>query len=491
MVPTPPMPQSNENLVGSATPLPQRPTRVHLLGICGTAMGSLAGMFREQGCLVTGSDNGVYPPMSDFLRSLGIKVTEGYSSDNLNPRPDLVVVGNVIRKSNPEAQALEASGIPFTSLPGALNSYFVGNRTRIVVTGTHGKTTVSSMIAWVLSRCGMNPGFMIGGLPVNFGSNYGLGNGRFFVLEGDEYDTAYFDKSPKFIHYRPDIAVVTSCEFDHGDIYSSMEEIVEQFRAFARLVSAEGSLVAFGGDPRVMDISSGSRGAVLTYGLDPAMDWSVERLRDTAKGMHAVMLHNGKMAAEGTIPVFGVHNLMNAMAAVAVADLAGIEPQEAMDALAEFKGVKRRQEIVAEEAGVLLLDDFAHHPTAVRETCSAIRGRFPLCRLVAVFEPRTNTSRRSFFQKEYVSSFQAADLVVLREPREPEKFPEGDRFSSEQLAADLRELGKRALAFGDTDRIVEFLGGELRDGDVALVMSNGSFDGLASRLAAVLKEKRR
>lgn len=448
-------------------------------------------MFHEQGCMVTGSDNGVYPPMSDFLRSLGIKVMEGYSSDNLRPRPDLVVVGNVIRKSNPEAQALEASGIPFTSLPGALNKYFMGNRTRIVVTGTHGKTTVSSMTAWVLSRCGMNPGFMIAGLPVNFGSNYGLGNGRFFVVEGDEYDTAYFDKSPKFLHYRPDIAVVTSCEFDHGDIYSSLEDIVEQFRAFAGLVSADGCVVAFGGDPRVMDIAFGSGRAVCTYGLDPAMDWSVGGFNDTPEGMHAVVLRKGKRAAEGTIPVVGVHNLLNATAAIAVADLAGIEPQAAMEALTEFKGVKRRQEIIGEESGVLIFDDFAHHPTAVKETCSAIRTRFPARRLVAVFEPRTNTSRRAVFQKDYISSFRAADLVVLREPREPEKFPEGDRFNSEQLAVDLRDLGKRARAFGDTDRIVEFLGGELRDRDVVLVMSNGSFDGLASRLAAVLKEKGR
>jgi UDP-N-acetylmuramate: L-alanyl-gamma-D-glutamyl-meso-diaminopimelate ligase len=452
-------------------------------------MGALAGMFYESGCRVTGSDQAVYPPMSDFLRDLGIKVQQGYSPSNLSPRPDLVVVGNVIRRTNPEAIALEASGIPFTSMPGALNQYFTNGKTRIVVTGTHGKTTVSSMIAWILFNQGLDPGFMIGGLPGNFQKNYRLGTGRHFVLEGDEYDTAYFDKQPKFLHYRPDVAVITSCEFDHADIYPDLEDIRRQFRKFAGLVPADGHLIAFGGDDWIVRMVAGWACAVHTYGFKDEMEWLAECPVELHQSMKAGVRFRGRKVASGTLPVLGYHNLMNAVAALAAVNCVGVNPQEAMEALGSFKGVKRRQDILGEEAGVVLIDDFAHHPTAVKATCSGVRSRFPDRRLVAVFEPRTNTSKRAIFQELYVPAFLDADVIVLREPRDVEAIPETDRFSSSMLASRLRELGKNAQAFADTDELIDFLVDELRPNDVALVMSNGSFDNLNGRLLEILKER--
>ncbi len=469
--------------------LPQSPHRVHLMGICGSGMGSLAGMFQQAGYTVTGSDEGVYPPMSDFLAQRGIKVSEGYGPENLIPRPDLVVVGNVIRRTNPEARALEMSGIPFASMPAALNTYFTRDKNRIVVTGTHGKTTVSAMIAWILYKENLDPGFMIGGLLRGFQTNHRLGTGKFFVIEGDEYDTAYFDKQPKFLHYLPDIAVITSCEFDHGDIYGSLEEIQDRFRDFIRLVPPGGRLIACSEHSSVRDLYSNPNGRVVTYGNDPGMEWSTSKVHYTPDGMEVVIVHHGRPAALGTIPLFGFHNIANAVAAIAAAEGAGIAPQKAMDALGSFQGVHRRQEVLGEKCGILVIDDFAHHPTAVKETCRGVRLRYPDARLVAVFEPRTNTSRRAFFQEAYVSAFLDADLIVLREPRDPEKFPEGDRFSSARLALDLNSRGKKAHAFDGTDGIVQFLARELHEGDVVLIMSNGSFDGVGRRLLDRLKER--
>ena len=472
-------------------PLLPPPARVHLMGICGTGMASLAGMFHESGYRVSGSDQAIYPPMSDFLRNMGISVIDGYRASNLDPVPDLVVVGNVIRQTNPEAVELEISGIPFTSMPEALNRYFIGNKTRIVVTGTHGKTTVSAMIAWVLCKQQRDPGFMIGGVPRNFKKNYRLGSGPLFVIEGDEYDTAYFDKSPKFLHYNPEIAIMTSCEFDHADIYSSLEEIKNQFRAFADLVPSNRSLIAYGGDNRVLEIVGDRNRPVQTYGTESGMNWSAINLDDGPSGISAVIVKDGQRVATGTLPVFGIHNVLNAVAAVAATANVGIEPQKAIEALGSFKGVTRRQEMLGEISGVLVIDDFAHHPTAVKVTCDAIHSRFSNRRLVAVFEPRTNTSRRAVFQERYVNAFLSADLIVLREPRDVARIPETERFSSERLAGDLRHLGKAAQAFDDTDGLLEFLLKELRAGDIVLTMSNGSFDGLNARLLVSLKESGR
>jgi UDP-N-acetylmuramate: L-alanyl-gamma-D-glutamyl-meso-diaminopimelate ligase len=478
--------KSNSSDVSVSSP----PAHVHLMGICGTGMGSLAGMFHELGYKVTGSDNGVYPPMSEFLKGMGINVMDGYASSNLTPRPDLVVVGNVIRRTNPEAVELEKSDVPFISMPEALIRFFAGNKTRIVVTGTHGKTTVSSMIAWILHEARFEPGFMIGGLSGNFLRNYRLGNGPHFVIEGDEYDTAFFDKTPKFTHYGPHIGVITSCEFDHGDIYDTLEQIQSQFATFAGLVPAEGYLVACGGDNRVRSIIAKATAPVHTYGFDSTVEWQVSEAEDQGNGIHVVIMHRGQQVCTGMLPVLGYHNVLNALAAIAATACVGVTPQRAMQALQSFRGVKRRQEIRGEEAGVLVIDDFAHHPTEVQATCSGVKKRFPERRLVAVFEPRTNTSKRAFFQNLYASAFLDADAVVLREPRDVEAIDLQDRFSSELLAKTLRAEGTNAWAFPDTDKIIEFLAERLAPGDVALVMSNGNFDNLNARLLDRLKERK-
>jgi UDP-N-acetylmuramate: L-alanyl-gamma-D-glutamyl-meso-diaminopimelate ligase len=332
---------------------------------------------------------------------------------------------------------------------------------------------------------------MIGGLLKNFRTNYRLGRGEFFVIEGDEYDTAYFDKRPKFLHYAPHIGVITSCEYDHADIYQSLDQIKGQFGNFAAMIPQDGALIAFAGDSAVREIISHPNGRVRTYGLGPDMNWSVVGVRLGHRGTGVQVLHRGREVVSGTLPVFGVHNILNALAALAACEIAGVPPNKAMDALCSFQGVHRRQEILGEIAGVLVMDDFAHHPSAVRETCGAVRSQFPGRRLVAVFEPRTNTSRRAVFQDAYVSAFPNADLIVLRDPRDTDKFPDGDRFSSHRLSTDLRSRGKEAHAFSDTEAILDFLLQQVEEGDVVLIMSNGSFDNLGVRLLDRLREQER
>jgi UDP-N-acetylmuramate: L-alanyl-gamma-D-glutamyl-meso-diaminopimelate ligase len=469
---------------------PDTPGHVHLMGICGTGMAALAGMFREAGCTVTGSDEKTYPPMSDHLAALGISVTEGYTGANLITKPDLVVVGNVIRRTNPEAQALKSSGIAVASMPDALMHYFIGDKKRIVVTGTHGKTTVSSMAAWILFRSGLDPSFLIGGLPLNFNANYRLGKGSVCVVEGDEYDTAYFDKTPKFLHYAPDVAIVTSCEFDHGDIYNNLDDIKGQFRNFCRLVPPLGKIIAFIDDHNVSDCLHGAAARVETYGQDPSCHWRpIPVSTKNPDGFHTTIFHLGEVVAEGFLQMTGLHNILNATSAIAATSALGVPPQAAMNALTEFRGVTRRQQVLGDFQGIILMDDFAHHPTAVRETCAGVRMRFPNRRLVAIFEPRSNTSRRAFFQDTYPNSFEAADLVIARSPSNSDAIPVDERFDSHKLAADLRAKGKEAFSFNDTDRIMDFCSSELRRADVVLIMSNGSFDNLAQRLKRILQER--
>jgi len=335
----------------------------------------------------------------------------------------------------------------------------------------------------------LTPAFMIGGLPGNFGRSHRLGTGPHFVIEGDEYDTAYFDKSPKFLHYRPDVAVITSCEFDHADIYRSIEQIQDQFSALAAMIPDDGCLVAWGEDERVRRIARSAQAQVHFYGFNANSEWSAHDHPDASGNGRAVMMKGERPVASGIIPMAGRHNLMNALAAVAVAEWSGIDPQKAMDALSSFRGVRRRQEVRGEVAGITVIDDFAHHPTAVQVTCDALRHRFPSRRLVAVFEPRTNTSKRNFFQQAYVPSFDEADVVLVREPRGVEEIPREERFDSHVLAEDLRQRGKTARAFAESDDLLDFLAYGSEPGDVVLVMSNGSFDNLIGRLLDRLKER--
>lgn len=470
-------------------PLPDAPARVHLMGIGGTGMSSLAGLFHSKGIKVSGSDQAIYPPVSDALRKLGIPVVEGYSKGNLQQPLDLVVVGNVIRRSNPEAIELERMGIPYGSLPECLNRYFVQQDRCLVVTGTHGKTTVSSMLAWVLYDNGLDPSFMIGGIASNFGSNYRVGRGHIFVIEGDEYDTAYFDKGPKFLHYTPHVGVITSCEFDHADIYDSLPAIQRQFVRFTQRIRPEGCLVACWEDAAVKEISSESTAFLRTYGIGGDVDFSADSLRDSLEGMELTIRKGGHIQWSGTLPFMGVHNVLNALAALAACDAVGVDVPHAVRSLQNYKGVARRQQIIGEESGILIIDDFAHHPTAVKQTCAAVHSRFPRRRLVAVFEPRSNTSRSSIFQELYAPAFLSADMIVLREPIRKNQSTGSDRFSSKKLSDDLNMLGKQSAAFEDTDGILDYLRDSLRSGDVVLLMSNGSFDGLGLRLFDSLKEQ--
>jgi UDP-N-acetylmuramate: L-alanyl-gamma-D-glutamyl-meso-diaminopimelate ligase len=463
------------------------PQHIHLLGICGTGMAALAGILKEQGYRVTGADEHAYPPMSTFLEGLGIKVLEGYRPENLHPLPDLVVVGNVIRRENPEAQAVLAQNLPRVSLPEALNRFLVGHRQSIVVAGTHGKSTTTALLAWLLFATGRDPGFMVGGIARNFHSNYRVGQGDWVVLEGDEYDTAFFDKRPKFAHFRPRLAVLTSIEYDHADIYPDLDRVIQAFQGFALQVGEEDNLLAWGDDRLVRRVSYQTPGSVGFYGLQEAAAWRAVNLDPGAGGMNFTIFREGQRWARFFTPLLGVHNVLNTLAALAVMAELGEEPEPLQKALAGFQGVKRRLESHGEHQGVLVLEDFAHHPTAVAATLEAVRQGYPGRRLVAVFEPRTNTSRRRVFQEPYARAFKDADLIIVREPPDLWKVPEEEQFSSRRLVEDLGGQGREAYYYPDTDRLLQGLVEKLQPGDVALIMSNGDFDHLVPRLGAALK----
>ncbi len=463
------------------------PQHIHLLGICGTGMAALAGILKEQGFKVTGSDENVYPPMSTFLEALGIKVLNGYQARNLEPLPDLVVVGNVIRRENPEAQAVLARNLPRLSLPEALNRFLVGARQSLVVAVTHGKSTTTALIAWLLQALGRDPGFMVGGIARNFNSNYRTGRGDYVVLEGDEYDTAFFDKRPKFVHFRPSLAVLTSIEYDHADIYPDLERVIQAFQGFAEQVGAGGGRLLAWGDAALVRQVCGQAGVNLAfYGVHENNTWRAGEIEPAAGGMNFTVYRQRQKWGRFFTPLLGLHNVCNSLAGVAALAELGEEPEPIQGALAGFLGVKRRLEAAGEYRGVLVLEDFAHHPTAVAVTLEAVRQGYPGRRLVAVFEPRTNTSRRRVFQEPYAQAFKDADLIIVREPPDLWKVEPEEQFSSRRLVEDLRGQGKEAFYFPDTDLILQSLVAKLRPGDVALIMSNGGFDNLVPRLTAAL-----
>lgn len=451
-------------------------------------MGALAGMLVSSGYRVSGSDDQIYPPMSTQLQDLGIELKLGYRPENLEPSPDLVIVGNAISRTHPEAQAMLARGLPYLSFPQALYEFYLADRHPLVVTGTHGKTTTSALTAWLSEAGGQDPSFMVGGILINYGRNYKLGSGPAFVVEGDEYDTAFFDKRPKFLHYAPRTAILTSVEYDHADIYPNLEAVVEAFRQFVALIPSEGLLLACGDDPLVRQLAGQARCRIEAYGLDPAHFWSARDVWYDESGTHFLLCREGQGVGRFHSPLWGAHNLRNTLAAIGVALSQGVAPEEISRGLEGFHGVRKRQEIRGEVAGILVLDDFAHHPTAVFETLRAVRGRFPGRRLWAVFEPRTNTSRRKVFQEAYARAFDPADRVIVAPVNTPQKVPPEERFSPEQLARDLRAQGKEALHLPDIEQILDYLGQELRRGDVVLAMSNGDFDDLHARLLSRLRE---
>ncbi len=459
---------------------------IHLVAVCGTGMGALAGMLKEAGFEVTGSDQHVYPPMSTFLSELGIDVVQGFRAENLGHRPDLVVVGNAVSKDNPEVVALFEMGLHYCSLPEALNRFFMTGKGALVVTGTHGKTTTSALLSWVLASAGLDPGFMVGGILKNFNRNYNVGEGPHFVVEGDEYDTAFFDKGPKFLHYTPSRAILTSIEFDHADIYRDLDHVKKSFSDFVKALPEETLLVGFDDDPIVTEMLSQAPCWTALYGLGERSPWQLGNVEIEPPWTHFEVLKRGEPYEQFKTQLIGRHNLMNALAVIAVADDLRIPKDMIALGLKTFEGIKRRQEIRGTKRGIIVMDDFAHHPTAVRETLAAVRAFYKDNRIVAVFEPRTNSSMRNVFQDRYAVSFDEADLICIRKPPLLKKIPVGERFSSERLTQDLKERGKESQYFEDTEAIIDYLVGAAMPGDVVLIMSNGGFDNIHERLLEVL-----
>ncbi len=461
---------------------------IHIMGVCGTGMAAMAGMLKDSGFRVTGSDQNVYPPMSDFLAKSGIEVMEGYLPGNLDPRPDLVIVGNVIQAKFAETEALAELKIPYLSMPQALGHFFLQGKQSLVVAGTHGKTTTSSMLATALYRAGSEPGFLIGGIVEAFGRNYRLGSGDSFVVEGDEYDTAFFNKVSKFLHYQPKCAILTSIEFDHADIFADLEQIKESFREFVRLIPAGGALVACTDDPVVAEIAGLCTGAVISYGTGNDCRWQLQDLAVSGLTSTFTAVKDGTLFGEFSLPMPGMHNGLNALAVIALMNYLGIDQAAIRKGLASFEGVKRRQQIRGEVNGVTVLDDFAHHPTAVKETIKALRLGWPERRLIIVFEPRTNSSRRAVFQEQYATAFAGADKVIVREIVPLDTVPAEEQFSSSRLAADLTDQGIAAEYFPDTETILGFLADQARPGDVIAILSNGGFDNIHQRLLRLLED---
>ncbi len=461
---------------------PKNPRHIHLMGICGVGMASLAGMLKQKGYDVTGSDHNVYPPMSDFLEDLAIPVMEGYGPENLNPVPDLVIVGNVITRQNPEALELAALRLPYLSMPQALREFAMTGKRSVVIAGTHGKTTTSALASWFLETGGMDPGFMVGGICLNFKGNFRDGRGPCFVIEGDEYDTAFFDKGPKFVHYAPWATILTSIEFDHADIYRDLDHVLESFRRLIDIIPPDGLLIANGDNPLVLKEAERARCPVATYGFTEGVDWRAADIRYREDGTHLRVFHGSEGYGHLVTPLYGRHNISNLLSVVALSHCLKIDHRHILDAARTFLGIKRRQEIKGEKGGILVLDDFAHHPTAVRETILAVRERYGSRRLIAAFEPRSNSSRRNIFQQAYAAAFDNADVIYIPEPPLMEKVPPDERFSSSRLVQDLKLKGLEAAYCPTTESLLQALLQNSKEGDVILIMSNGAFDNLPDRL---------
>ena len=479
------------------TALPSPLPTVHIMGIGGTAMAALAGMLVDEGVKVTGSDKGVYPPMSDYLKELGIEVQVGYEATNLPQQADLVVVGNVIRAEYAEAQALLASDLAYTSFPHFLGERFLQGTRNLVIAGTHGKTTTTALAAWLLESVGRAPGFLIGGRAANFARTARAAKDGIFVIEGDEYDTAFFDKGPKFLHYKPTTAIVTSIEFDHADIFPDVAAVADAFRKLVAIVPADGHLVARTDDPLVKTIAESAKCTVHRYGRGEQWDGRIEDVDTTTGRMRFTVLKLGAPIGEFESCLVGEHNLMNQVAVVAALAIEGHDPKSLAQGFKSFAGIKRRQEVIGDPGGVTIVDDFAHHPTAVKVTLEALRMRFGQRRMWALFEPRSNTSRRNVFQQQYAESFDAADVVVLAPPVDLARIAESERFDIDRLMRDLRARGKEAFVWGTTngtepdsktiaDAIASSTAANVLPEDVVAVLSNGDFGGLHEKLITKL-----
>ena len=471
------------------------PKHIHLIGICGTAMASLAGMLKQRGHRVTGSDAAAYPPMSDFLRDLGIPVAQPFDPKNLEPKPALVVVGNAISRGNVELEHVLDQRISFCSLPQLLHDEFLRGKEVLVVAGTHGKTTTTSMLAWIFDSAGFDPSFLIGGIAENFGSSFHLGQGKHFILEGDEYDTAFFDKGPKFLHYFPDSVILTSVEFDHADIYKDIDAVETAFKRLVNLVPRRGRIVAFDGavgesteSPSLERCLAKAFCPVERYGTGARGNWRVTNLRLDPGDTSWTVLHNGQSWANLKFPLAAEYNVWNATAAVALASSCGVSKEAIVEALKTFKSVKRRLEVKAQVNGVTIIDDFAHHPTAIAGTLKALRARYPGARLWAILEPRSNTLRRRVLQSDLAHSLAGADEVIVANVFRSDAVPENERLELPALAAELQQNGRPVRLLADADAIVQTIAPELRSGDVIAILSNGGFGGIYEKLPARLRE---
>ena len=459
---------------------------VHIIGIGGSAMAPLAGMLRESGFRVTGSDSGVYPPASTLLESLGISFFHKFDAVNLNPTPDLVIVGNIIARGNPELEEVLDRKIPYRSMPEILEEIFLPGRHSIVVSGTHGKTTTTAILAWIFETAGKKPNFLVGGVAENFGKSYGLGGGEEFILEGDEYETAFWDRGPKFFHYHPDDLIITSLEYDHADIYPDFSTYELAFSRLVNLVPRRGRAIIWGD---AADSGAALRRAaqkalcqVETYGFSDGNDWIASNLVVENEMVRFRLSYHGQPFGEFQLAATGRHNVLNAVAATVIAQGRGIAPQAIAKALKTFRSVKRRMDVKGEFDGILLVDDFAHHPTAVTATIAAARGRWPGRRIWGILEPRSNSMRRKIFQETLPKALAAADRVVLAGVFRSQQLGDENRLDPETVAQSVRALGKDARVFGSSEEIAAHLAEKAEPGDILLVMSNGSFDGLCDKL---------
>src|SRR6266481_5386001 len=464
-----------------------------MIGVGGSAMSPLAGMLRERGYRVTGSDAGVYPPASTFLESLGIEYATAFDPKYLTPAPDLIIVGNAISRGNVEVEEMLDRRLPYRSLPEIIEEEFLPSKHSIVVSGTHGKTTTTAMLAWLFHVAKKRPNFLVGGIAENFGQAYGLGGGEEFILEGDEYDSAYWDKAAKFFHYHPDDLIITSLEFDHADIYADFETYELAFRRLVNLVPRTGRVVIWGdtedSGPALRRAASKAFCPVETYGFSEGNDWIADDVAVDDEKTRFRVRHKGKPFGEFALAATGRHNVLNSLAAIAVAHGRGISADSLGKALTTFRSVKRRMDVKGEHGGVLVVDDFAHHPTAVRATIEAARSRWPKRRLWAILEPRSNSMRRKVFQESLPKALALADRVVLGGVFRAQQLGDDNRMDPETVATSVRELGREARIFSGSDAIAEYLSTEAKPGDVLLIMSNGSFDGLCDKLVKKLDRR--
>jgi UDP-N-acetylmuramate: L-alanyl-gamma-D-glutamyl-meso-diaminopimelate ligase len=462
-------------------------SHVHLVAICGVGMASLAGLLQSVGYRVTGSDQNVYPPMSTYLESIGIPILSGYRAEHLEPRPDLVVIGNAVPRNNPEAETVLDGGLPYISFPQAIGQFLIGSRESLVVAGTHGKTTTSALAAWVLTQAGLEPGFFIGGVPLNFGSGWNPGKGDYVILEGDEYDSAFFDKGPKFLHYRPHHVILTSVEFDHADIYRDLDHLKNAFRRLMEIIPPSGCLIACDDYSAVRDIAGAACCRVIRYGEGTSAGWTAKNIQMRESKSFFEPIYKGNSEGVVELSLIGRHNVENALAVYALGREIGVDRQKLREGMATFAGIKRRQEIKGQIRGVVVMDDFAHHPTAVKETITAARAAYPGRRLWAVFEPRSNTSRRNIFEEEFSESLALADRVVLAGLHQPEKIPLHERLSVEKVVDGInRGRARRALVIEKTDRIASYVAENAAPNDIVIVMSNGGFDGVQEKILRAL-----